>query len=200
VIFRADGQHIFGRSEIILASGALKGLPVIWYGAAHVQPQQVGSLQRAFFNAYPTVTVVNIADILDTIQRVVRQITVVIRFLAVFSILSGLVVLASSIASTRFRRIREVVILKTLGATRGRIVSVFSIEFAVLGILAGLIGVVFANLLSLVLLHRLDIDFGIDWPACLIAVAATAALAIGTGWAASLRILGQRPLQVLREE
>src|SRR6202012_3273843 len=93
--------------------------------------------ERALFAAYPTVTVINIADILTTIQGVVDQITMVIRFLAAFSILSGLIILASSVASTRFRRIREVVVLKTLGATRNRIATVFSVEFVVLGLLAG---------------------------------------------------------------
>ena len=60
-----------------------------------------------------TVTVVNIADVIETVQGVVQQITVVVRFLAAFSILSGAVILASSIASTHFRRVREVVVLKT---------------------------------------------------------------------------------------
>ena len=70
------------------------------------------------------------------------------RFLAGFSIFAGLMILASSIASTRFRRMREAVVLKTLGATRMRIVRTFSVEFSVLGLLAGSVGVVFANLLT----------------------------------------------------
>ena len=89
---------------------------MVWYGAVHVDPRQVGEVQRALFNSYPTITVINIADVIETIQAVVQQITVVVRFLAAFSILSGAVILASSIASTHFRRVREVVVLKTLGA------------------------------------------------------------------------------------
>jgi putative ABC transport system permease protein len=124
----------------------------------------------------------------------------VVRFLAAFSILSGVVILASSIASTRFRRIREVVVLKTLGAKRSHIAAVFSVEFLVLGLLAGLVGVVFANLLSRVLMHRMDVLFHIEWAAGCFAIAGTALLAIVTGWLASFRMLGQKPLQVLREE
>jgi putative ABC transport system permease protein len=199
-IVKQDGQHVYGRSEFILTPKALTGLPVVWYGAAHVEPKQVGAMQRALFNAYPTVTVINIADILETIQSVVRQITVVVRFLAAFSILSGLVILASSIASTRFRRIREVVVLKTLGANRNHIAAVFSVEFVVLGLLSGVVGVIFANLLSRVLLQRLDVAFQLDWRVSLFSVLGTAALAVMTGWLASFRILGQKPLQVLREE
>ena len=106
---------------------------------------------EALFAAYPTVTVINIADVLDRIESVVDQITFVVRFLAGFSILAGLMILASSIASARFRRMREAVVLKTLGATRMRIVRTFSVEFSVLGLLAGSVGVVFANLLTRVL-------------------------------------------------
>ena len=199
-IIRHNGQHVYSRSEFILTPRALAGLPVVWYGAAHVDPEQVGAVQRALFNAYPTVTVINIADVIETIQGVVQQITIVVRFLAAFSILAGAVILASSIASTQFRRVREVVVLKTLGAKRNHIAAVFSVEFIVLGLLAGLVGVIFANLLSRVLLHRLDVAFHVEWLATAVALVGTAVLATVTGWAASFRILGQKPLQVLREE
>jgi putative ABC transport system permease protein len=199
-IIRHNGEHVYARSEFILTPKALAGLPVVWYGAVHVDPRQVGVVQRALFNAYPTVTVINIADVIETIQGVVQQITIVVRFLAAFSILAGAVILASSIASTQFRRVREVVVLKTLGAKRSHIAAVFSVEFIVLGLLAGFVGVIFANLLSRVLLHRLDVAFHIEWLATAIALVGTAVLATATGWVASFRILGQKPLQVLREE
>jgi putative ABC transport system permease protein len=199
-IYRADGQHLGARVSFVLPSGQLKDLPATWYGGAHVDPRQVGALERALFLAYPTVTVINIADVLERIESVVNQITFVVRFLAGFSILAGLTILASSIASTRFRRMREAVVLKTLGATRMRIVRIFSVEFSVLGLLAGAVGVVFANLLTRILLHRLDVGFHIEWSATFAALAGTAVLATATGWLASYRILGLRPLEVLREE
>jgi len=199
-LYRADGQHIGARVAFMLPSGLLKDAPATWYGGAHVEMKQLPALERALFAAYPTVTVINIADVLNRIETVVDQITYVVRFLAGFSILAGLMILASSIASARFRRMREAVVLKTLGATRMRIVRTFSVEFSVLGLLAGSVGVIFANILTQVLLHRLEVTFRIDWPATLIALVGTAVLATGTGWIASYRILGLRPLEVLREE
>ncbi|TCK70229.1 ABC transporter permease [Acidipila rosea] len=199
-IYNTDGQHVWERSEFILPSKALEGLPTIWYAAIHVDPMRIGAVQRAVFDTFPTVTVINIADILETLQGLVHQITVVIRFLAGFSILSGAVILASSIASTRYRRIREVVVLKTLGATRNRIAAVFSVEFMVLGVLAGAVGAVFANLLSRILLHKMDVPFHYSWVGSVAAVLGTAILATAAGWAASFRMLGQKPLEVLREE
>ncbi|GGH11753.1 ABC transporter permease [Silvibacterium dinghuense] len=199
-IYKVDGEHAFARSEFILAPGLLKDVPATWYGAVHIAPEQIPVLERSLFAAYPTVTVVNLADILATIQGVVDHITMVIRFLAGFSILSGAIILASSVASTRFRRIREVVVLKTLGASRGRIAQVFSVEFVVLGLLAGLVGALFANLLARILLHRMDVVFRFSWAGSALAMLATAVLAVATGWIASFRILGQKPLEVLREE
>ncbi len=199
-VFALKGQHSFARADFIMPPDMLKPYTTIWYADAHVKPDAIPQLERAMFAAFPTVTVVNVADIMATISKLVNQITVVIHFLAGFSILSGLIILASSVASTRFRRIREVVVLKTLGARRRRIAAVFSIEFTVLGLMAGAVGAVFANVLSRVLLHRLHVPFAANYTDSVIAVVAAAVLAVLTGWIASYRILGQRPLAVLREE
>jgi putative ABC transport system permease protein len=199
-IYRADGNHLGGRIEFVLPSGLLQNQTATWYGGAHIDPRQVAAMERALFAAYPTVTVINLADVMARIESVVDQITFVVRFLAGFSIFAGLMILASSIASTRFRRMREAVVLKTLGATRMRIVRTFSVEFSVLGLLAGSVGVLFANLLTRVLLRKLQVGYQIEWRATLIALAGTALLATATGWIASYRILGLRPLEVLREE
>jgi len=199
-LYQPDGQHIGMEASFVLPSAMLKGQPATWYGGVHIDPKQVGAMERALFLAYPSITVINLADILERIESVVDQITFVVRFLAGFSIFAGLMILASSIASTRFRRMREAVVLKTLGATRMRIVRTFSVEFSVLGLLAGSVGVVFANLLVRILIHLAQLEFHVDWPATLTALFGTAVLATATGWIASYRILGLRPLEVLREE
>jgi putative ABC transport system permease protein len=165
-----------------------------------VNPSQVGEFQRVLYSAYPTVTVINVAQALETVRSVVVQITYVIQFLAAFSIFAGVIILASSIAGTRYRRIREVVVLKTLGATRARIATVFSIEFAVLGLVAGVVGISFANLIARTLLVRLSATYRFHLMWNLAALLATACITVITGWVASHRILGQKPLEVLREE
>jgi putative ABC transport system permease protein len=111
------------------------------------------------------------------------------------------VILASSVAGTRFRRIREVVILKTLGATRRRIAQIFSIEFLVIGTVAGLMGGMLAGGFAWLVLNRLlRADARPDPLPMLVAIVGTALLAITTGWAASYRTLGQKPLEILRDE
>jgi putative ABC transport system permease protein len=199
-ITKSDGQHTYSRAQFFLPPAILKSLPVVWYGGVHVDPNRVGEVQRALYKDYPTVTVINVAQALETVRSVVIQITYVIQFLAAFSVFAGIVILASAIAGTRYRRVREVVVLKTLGATRARIASVFSIEFAVLGLVAGVVGISFANLIARTLLGRMTVPYHFHFSWTLLALLATAAVTVATGWAASFRVLGQKPLEVLREE
>jgi putative ABC transport system permease protein len=196
----ADGRHAFSRAEYTLPKAALDGLPVVWSGGVHVDPAKVGELQRALYAAYPTVTVINVAQTMETVRAVVIQITYVIQFLAAFSIFAGVVILASSIAGTKYRRIREVVVLKTLGATRGQIATIFSIEFAVLGLVAGVVGIGFANLIVRTILQQMNVAYKAQLLLNFTALAGVAALTVLTGWMASHRILEQKPLEVLREE
>ncbi len=199
-IYRSDGQHVYSHSQFILPQSVLAGQSVIWYGAFHADPARVGDIERTLFAAYPTVTVINIADIMQMIQKAVDQIATIIRFLAGFAMLAGAVILASSVTATRFQRVREVAILKSLGALRSQIVSMLSIEFLMLGGIAGAAGVLFSLALSAVLLHTLEVSFHPGWPISIAAVFATAVLAAAIGWLASVRILRQKPLEVLREE
>src|SRR5439155_2123549 len=119
-----------------------------FYGGVRMKPADVGALERAAYRAFPTVTVINVAEALAIVQQVIDQIALVIRFLSGFAILAGAIILAASVAGTRFRRIREVVILKTLGATRRHVRRIFSIEFLTLGLVAGLMGSLLAAAFS----------------------------------------------------
>jgi putative ABC transport system permease protein len=200
-VYEADSRHAFSRAEFILPEPSLAGLPVVWYGGVHCDPTATATLRRVLYEHFPTVTVIDVAATLEVIRQVLLQVTYVIQFLAAFSIFAGIVILASAIAGTRYRRIREVVVLKTLGATRPRIASIFSIEFAVLGLIAGAVGLVFANLLArALLLHALHFDYQFQPWTNLAAWVAVGALTVVAGWLASHRVLGQKPLEVLREE
>jgi putative ABC transport system permease protein len=202
VITRSNGQHAYARADFTLNHQALQGLPIIWYGGVHVIPNQVAQFERALNHSYPTITIINVAAVVESIRSVVIQIIYVIQFLSGFSIFAGIIILASSIAGTRYRRIREVVVLKTLGATRARIASIFSIEFAVLGLVSGAVGILFANIIAWAIETRtpMNLTFKYELPLNFAALAIAAALTVITGWAASHRVLGQKPLEVLREE
>ena len=96
---------------------------------------------------------------------------------------------------------REVVILKTLGASRRRIAWIFTIEFLALGAVAGLMGSLLASgFAALWVKNLLEIEFRPDWLAVVLAILLAATLAAAAGWAASFRVLGRKPLEILREE
>jgi putative ABC transport system permease protein len=189
------------RYELVMPNVALAGFPITYYGAVHVDPAQIPRVEMDIFEQFPTVTVMNLADILKRIQEAVDQVAVVIRFLSLFAIGAGVIILSASIAGTRARRLREVAILKTIGATRRRISAIFSMEFTVLGAVAGLVGAVLANLFTRLIAEKfVETSFDFDWSSLLFAMVVTAVLANAAGWLASARILNQKPLEVLRAE
>ena len=200
-IERTESIRMTGRFEFLFNAGQLENLPAVYYGSARVRPADVAAMQRVVYRKFPTVTVVNVADVMQIVEDVVQRIAAVIRFISGFTILAGAVMVASSVAGTRLRRMREVVTLKTLGATRRRIAWIFSVEFLALGTVAGLMGSLLAGgFAALVLKRLLQIDFH---PALLthaLAVAIAALVATVAGWGASFRILGRKPLEILRDE
>lgn len=199
-VFRRDrGAPV--RYDLVFPQAALRGLPVVYYGAAHVDPAYIPQVEAVIFEKFPTITVMNLAEVLARIQEAVDQVAVVIRFLAFFAIAAGVIILSSSIAGTRYRRVREVAILKALGGTQRRIAAIFSVEFSLLGAVAGLIGAILANLFTRIISEQfINTSFDFDWSLLAIAILGTVFVANIAGWLASARILTQRPLEVLRGE
>jgi putative ABC transport system permease protein len=197
---RTDALRVGANNQFILSPGALDEFSPVYYGALRVSPGQIGPLQARIFQRYPTVTVVNAADILQVIQEVIDRVSIAVRFVAGFAIFGGLVVLASSVAGTRYRRMREVAILRTIGATRASMVRMFCTEFAVIGSAAGLLGGAMGAILSAILVGELlDTPYKFTWPPVLLAAPVTAVVTVITGWLASYGILDRKPLDILRQ-
>jgi putative ABC transport system permease protein len=200
-VYRTETVRAGMAFEFIFTPGVFDGVPVLYFGGVRMDSSQIAALQRDFYMRFPAITVINIADVLDRVQEVVDQIAIVVRFISAFAIFAGAIILASSVAGTRFRRVREVVILKTIGATRRRVSGIFLVEFLLLGAVSGVMGSMLASGFSWLLLKRLlDSEFRFDIVPNVVAVLLTALIATGTGWLASYRILRQKPLEVLRDE
>jgi putative ABC transport system permease protein len=188
-------------TDFVFNRKALEGLPVNYYGALRLSAGQVAAFQKAMYQKFPGATVVSVADALRMMDDLVNQLSLAIRFLAAFAILAGAIILAASVAGTRFRRLRELAILKTLGATRRYLLRLFSVEFLALGAVAGLLGSLLAAAFTSVMASRLfDVPFQFDAWSTVVAMILTALLANASGWLASARILGQKPLEALRDE
>lgn len=200
-VFRQRAVRSGQQMEVLFNPVALQGLPVQYLGLVRLTGKQIGLFQKKVYEAYPTVTVINTADVMILVQQVVDQVSLVVRFIAGFAILAGAIILASTVAGTRFRRVRETAVLKTLGAKRFTLAGIFSVEFLILGLVAGAMGSALATAFTRVLMTKLlDAEFHVEWAPVLLTTLMTAMLAVAAGWLASLKILSQKPLEVLRDE
>jgi putative ABC transport system permease protein len=197
---RTDALRVGANNQFILSPGTLDKFSAVYYGALRVKAERIAALQARIFESFPTVTVINAADILEIIQGLMDRISLAVRFVAGFAIFGGLVVLASSVAGTRYRRMREVAVLKTVGATRGALIRILCAEFAVIGSAAGLVGGALAIVSSGILIGQLlDTPSRFAWMPVATAALATAALTVLTGSLASLGVLRRKPLDILRQ-
>ena len=186
---------------MILSPGALDGAPMTYIAAAKVETAEELPLQHALVRALPNVTAIKVGDVLANVARLLEQLAWAIQGIALLSMVSGAVVMTAAVSSTRFRRLYESAILKAIGGTRRVVVVSFALEFALIGSLAGLIGVGLASVLSWAILHFfLDLAWTIQPLVLGWGVLATVGLAVAVGLLSTFRILGEPPLAVLRQE
>jgi putative ABC transport system permease protein len=158
-------------------------------------------LQGQIVTRFPNVSVIDGREMLDTIRAVVDNVTLAVTVVGSLVVFSGLLILIGAVAMTKFRRIYEAAIFKTLGATRRMIAGVLLVEYGMLGALAGTIGSVGAIALTWGI-SRFALE--IPWsPLPLVSafgVAASAVLVAAVGVISSWEVLQRKPLATLRAE
>jgi len=200
-IRKVDWGNMSTNFYFIFEPGALEGAPMTYVATTRVDPQEEVPLQRAVVAAFPNVSAINIRAVLDSVAQVVDRISLVIRFMAALSILAGTVVLAGALAATRFRRIYEAMVFKAVGATRRVLASTFAVEYLLLGAAAGVIGAGLATGLAWGVGHWiLDVKWLFQPRALVWGIGVTIAGTVLVGFLSTYRILGQKPLPVLRRE
>ncbi len=186
---------------MVLSPGALDGAPLTYVATAQVPPSDEVSLQQAIVAGFPNVTAINIGDVLDSFARILDRLSLAIRAVALFCVLTGGLVMGAALAATRYRRLYESAVLKALGATRGLILGSFAFEYLLLGTVGGLIGVGLSSALSWALLRFIfELPWGLQPQVLFIGLGLTMALTLLVGFLSTYRLLGQRPLSVLRHE
>lgn len=196
-----DWRSLTSNFFVIFSPGALDGAPSTFIATVRARPDQENRLQSAVVAAFPNITAIPIREVLERVSAMLDQIALAVRLVAAFSIGAGLIVMAGALAITRQQRLYQSVILKALGATRGFVSRVFAVEYALLGAAAGLAGSALAAVLAWAVL-RFALDVPWRWaPGTLLAgVASATALALLVGFLGTRRLLGRRPLGVLRGE
>jgi putative ABC transport system permease protein len=196
-----DWQSFNTNFFVIFSQGALDGAPSTWIATARAAPADEAAVQSAVTAAFPNITAIPVREVLERIAGVLDQIALAIRLLAGVSIATGLIVTAGALGVSRHQRLYQSVILKTLGATRGFVARVFALEYAILGVAAGLCGSLLAAALAWSVGHwALDIGWAGSPLTVASGIAGAALLAIGVGFLGTFRLLGKKPLGVLRGE
>ncbi|MEO0041055.1 MAG: hypothetical protein RL329_503 [Bacteroidota bacterium] len=160
---------------------------------------QSALFQTLMVKKYPSVSVVDLNGVLKTVDEVLTKVAFVIRFMAMFSILTGLLVLIGSVFLTQFQRMRESVLLRTLGASRWQILNINGLEYLLLGLLSSFAGVI----LSIGATYALSkfvfsTPFSIDWKPLILTPLIITILVVIIGLLNMRGIVRKSPLEVLR--
>ena len=160
----------------------------------------VATLQRDLVRRFPNVSSIDLSLITETIGKIVARVSTAVRFMALFSVIMGIPVLFSAVSSTRRERIRESVLLKTLGATRAQIMRILLTEYALLGVLGSLTGLILAMIGSWALVHYVfDVKYTPQFGPAIVITVVMMAIAIGIGAIAGRDVFRETAMTALRE-
>lgn len=200
---RVDWRNSRTGFLVLFRPGALDKAPATFVGAVDgptTEPDR-SRFQRAIVDRFPNVSVIDVADIVRGVSRILSNITLAVSFIGGFVFLSGALILVGSIAMTKFQRVYEAAVLKTLGAERRVLLTIMLAEYGLLGLVAGLVGAAAANGLSYaVSRYVLEIDWAFAPLLNLTGVAATILLVAAVGALSSLDVLTKKPLSILRAQ
>jgi putative ABC transport system permease protein len=187
---------------VVFPRGALDDAP-----ALHVLVTRVGSseqsalMQREVVKAFPNISIIDLTLVLRTVDAILDKISFVVKFMAMFTVLTGLIVLVSALVTGRYQRLQESVLLRTLGASRGQILKILLVEYFSLGFLGALTGIVLAVLAAWALAAFVfKVPFAVAALPLLIAQLAVPVITVVTGLLISRGLLKHPPLAVLRAE
>ena len=185
---------------LLFPAGVLETAPQFFAMTLRAPDENVTNLmQQQVVQAHPNISAIDIGLVLESVQAFLDKVAMAVQFMALFSILTGLIVLASAISISRFQRIRESVLLRTLGASRLQIRGIQFVEYLWLGSLACLAGILLAFVAGWLLAwYYFDLLFVPDIPALVLASLAVIGLTLAVGFLNMRKMLRSSPLEVLR--
>ena len=187
--------------SIIFPKGVLEDAPQFHVITTHAPDEATSAgLQRDLVKAFPTVSILDIRQLLTLVEDILNKISWVINFMAFFSILTGIIVLIGAVRTSKYQRLRESVLLRTLGARSNQILKINALEYLYLGLLGSGIGILLSLLSSeLLALFAFDTSFTPSLEPFLLLPGITL-LVLLIGLTNSRSILNSPPLEVLRKE
>jgi putative ABC transport system permease protein len=187
---------------VVFPSGVLEQAPQFDVLLTKVNtPEESARFQRAVVEKFPNVSVIDLQLVLSVLDEVLGKIGFVIRFMAGFCILTGIIVLITSVLISKYQRIRESVLLRTLGATRRQVRIILLLEYFFLGALAAATGILLALAFSAALARwSFEASLTVHWLDVGAIFTAITALTMLIGLYNSRGVLNRPPLEVLRRE
>jgi putative ABC transport system permease protein len=187
---------------VVFPEGALDGAPKTFLASLHTaSPEDSARVQREVVEAFPNVTAIDLTLVVETLDGIFSKVAFAIHFMALFTVATGLVVLAGAITTGRHQRIRETVLLRTLGASRSQLSRIQLIEYAFLGFQASVVGSLLAVAANLLLASFVFHTEAVSSPFVILgAIGAVSGLSVATGLTAGRGVLDHPPLEVLRHE
>ena len=185
---------------VVFPPQALSAAPASYVFLTHAEdPAARARLQRAVVDRFPNVSSIDLSLIQDVVNRVLTKVSVAVRFMALFSVVTGALVLVAAVAATRRQRMRESVLLKTLGATRHQIGRIMLAEYALLGTLGALTGVILSTGSAWALMHWIfRLPFSPALLPALMVAGAMIGLAVVIGLLTGREVFSETPMAALR--
>ncbi len=197
-----DWRRIQTNFMVVFPSGVLESAPQFFVLVCKIDdPQISASFQQDLVKKFPNVSAIDLTLILNTLDSIFDKIALVIRFMALFSVLTGLFVLSGAVINSKYARLKENVLLRTLGAVQKQLLQMTIIEYSYLGLFAGLTGSLLALIASWGLsIFFFEILFFPDFISLGIIWILVTFLTVFVGWINTKSILNKSPLEILRKE
>ena len=199
---KVDWRRVQANFFVVFPAGVLEGAPGFYIVTTRINSAaESARLQQAVVKQFPNVSTIDLTIVLQTLDGILGKVSFVLRFMAFFTVATGLLVLGGAVLTGRYQRIQESILLRTLGASRAQIRRILVVEYLLLGVFAGVTGVALALGASWALAAFVfKVGFAPAlWPN-VIAVALVSALTVVTGLATSWGIASHPPLEILRAE
>lgn len=196
-------QSLSMNSVMIFSPSAFRGAPFTSLATLSFPDGGTDEAELAFLksvvDAFPAVTVIRVKEALETASGIVDQIGWAVRGASAITLAASMLVLGGAFAAGRRRRVHDAVVLKTLGATRGKLIGAYALEFLLLGAATAVFGLVAGSLAAwFVLASIMDVPFAFLPGPALGAAALALAMTLIFGLAGTWRVLGQKAAPVLR--
>jgi len=178
--------------------GALNVLPKSYITSFHLPPER-GAVLAGLIAAFPNLTVIDVAQIINELRALTDRVSQAVQLVFLFSLAVGVLVMLAALYSRRNERAREIGLWRTLGASKRTLRAALASEFALLGLLAGLVASGAASVLAWVLASKVfDLPHSPDPWIWLFGVGGGMVLVLLAGWLATRDLLEEPPLKALR--